>query len=257
MEYDAARTYFYDHYGSKFQEDDLWLLGIPTLGEYGQWVSAQSQYLYKRFFTNPGDAVSSTFLKIYRLDIDMVRALGARFLITDLNLTGRAGVTRLLTESRPGATSVHLYRIDGAAAGPQRPNRFVTTDGNAGAIFDAMEANRRDLGRLAVLGETLDTASLVEPADTSMLLVRDGYRLRATSAGTSAILLPIQFSRCLKVTESRDGGAPTKILRANLIQTLVVFEKTLDATIQFEFGFFGNTACRRQDHEDLKRLGVK
>jgi hypothetical protein len=62
-----------------------------------------------------------------------------------------------------------------------------------------------------------------------MTAERDGVRIRAQSDGPAHILLPVQFSHCLRVV----NGAPARLTRANLLQMLVSFEGALDARLEF------------------------
>jgi hypothetical protein len=81
---------------------------------------------------------------------------------------------------------------------------------------------------------------------------RDGVRVQAASNGPAHILLPLQFSHCLVVV----NGAPARLTRANLLQTLVSFEGTLDARLEFHFGLFADNKCRLRDGLDNKALGL-
>jgi hypothetical protein len=84
----------------------------------------------------------------------------------------------------------------------------------------------------------------------SMIIERDGVRIRASSDGPAHILLPVQFSHCLRVA----NGARARLTRANLIQTLVSFDGALDARIEFHFGLFASNKCRLRDGDDNKAL---
>jgi hypothetical protein len=73
----------------------------------------------------------------------------------------------------------------------------------------------------------------------------------AESQAHSLILLPLQYSRCLVLSEA--GKA--KLLPANLVQTAVLFQGTIDLRIYFEYGLF-SPGCRRQDLADLAKLDI-
>ena len=60
--------------------------------------------------------------------------------------------------------------------------------------------------------------------NVEMTVEGDGVRIRATSDGPAYILLPVQFSHCLRVV----NAAPVRLIRANLMQTLISFDRTLD-----------------------------
>jgi hypothetical protein len=64
--------------------------------------------------------------------------------------------------------------------------------------------------------------------------------------------LPIQFSHCLIVV----NGAPVRLTRANLFQTLMSFDGAVDVRIEFQFGLFSDNKCRLRDGSDNKALGL-
>ena len=70
------------------------------------------------------------------------------------------------------------------------------------------------------------------------------------------LLLPIQFSRCLKITSAETGAgeALPRLVRANLVQTAVLFDRSLNAEIHFSFGPGRDTHCRAMDALDYEGL---
>ena len=84
-----------------------------------------------------------------------------------------------------------------------------------------------------------------------MVFERGAIRVRAKSAGSSILLLPLQFSRCLSVQAPARG----RVLRANLVQTAILFSGDLDARIGLGYSIF-RTACRKDDLADLPKLGI-
>jgi hypothetical protein len=85
-----------------------------------------------------------------------------------------------------------------------------------------------------------------------MIVERDGLRVQAASDGPAHILLPVQFSHCLVVV----NGAAARLARANLFQTLMSFDRAIDARIEFRFGLFADNSCRLRDGLDDKALGL-
>jgi hypothetical protein len=86
-----------------------------------------------------------------------------------------------------------------------------------------------------------------------MRFVDGGVRVTATSGGRSILLLPIQYSHALSARASR-GSA--KLVRANLAQTGLVFEREVDVLLTLRFGF-GQTQGRAQDMTDTVTLGIR
>ena len=81
--YIAARQFFDLHYQNRLQATDLWEHNIPTLEEYGQWVT-KSVYLALEMLFNPSGKSNSgalrfnatVFLHLYELDLDLLPFFG-------------------------------------------------------------------------------------------------------------------------------------------------------------------------------------
>ena len=88
---------------------------------------------------------------------------------------------------------------------------------------------------------------------------RDGFRIAAESDGRSLLLLPLQFSRCLRTRAAQPWVdlSTIRLLRGNAVQTLLVFEKRVDVRVRFEFGLLGGARCRERDARDLAALGLR
>ena len=92
---------------------------------------------------------------------------------------------------------------------------------------------------------------LVPARDTRLTVNRGGgFHVSAQSDGTSLIILPQQFSHCLKASDSN-----VRIVRANLAWAGVIFSRAIDADISFGYGVF-SPGCRRADIADMKLLGI-
>jgi hypothetical protein len=101
------------HFHNSFQMMDLWNSGIPTLEEYGQWVSKQL-YAFDRDLLaqkqeDRVDPLQSSIL-LYRFRPLLLRAPGVRFVIVDGTLANP--LTEFVTmDSGQGRASVNLYEI--------------------------------------------------------------------------------------------------------------------------------------------------
>jgi hypothetical protein len=84
----------------------------------------------------------------------------------------------------------------------------------------------------------------------SMRVVPGGWRLTGKSSATSIVVLPQQFSHCLRAGDKR-----VKVVRADLMLTGLVFSGDLDTEISFDYGLF-SAACRRADLADVHRMGL-
>jgi hypothetical protein len=83
---------------------------------------------------------------------------------------------------------------------------------------------------------------------------RGAAHVSATSRGPPALLLPVQFSHCFRLLPEQADAV--KVLRANLIHTLILFTGELDVRLKWEFSFWRNGGCRLRDAEDVRALGL-
>jgi hypothetical protein len=113
------------------------------------------------------------------------------------------------------------------------------------------------LDQRAVVFDTLDNA-FTAASQSTMLVERDGFRVVAKSPGLSLLVLPVQYSHCLKIIPEQSSHEPSssRLMRVNGIQTLLVFNRDVDIRVRFEFGLLGTAECRRQDIRDLKSIAV-
>jgi hypothetical protein len=107
-----------------------------------------------------------------------------------------------------------------------------------------------DFTRQAVLSTAIDK-SLVPARNTQLSVIRGGLHVSGHSDGTSLVVLPQQFSHCLR---ARDGSV--RLVRANLMMTGVIFSGEIDTDIIFDYGLF-TPRCRWADISDIKKLEMQ
>src|SRR5262249_13563406 len=89
---------------------------------------------------------------------------------------------------------------------------------------------------------------LVPAHDMRLTLIRGGLNVSGSSEGTSLVVLPQQFSHCLRARDTR-----VRLVRANLLMTGIIFSGNVDTDIVFEYGIF-SPGCRRIDLAELRQL---
>jgi hypothetical protein len=97
-----------------------------------------------------------------------------------------------------------------------------------------------------------DPGALVPAADAKLFVERSYLRVEARSRpGRSLILLPLQYSNCLKVS----GTGEPQLVRANLFFAGMFFSGDSHARIDFDFGV-ATSRCRWRDIADMERLRI-
>jgi hypothetical protein len=227
----------------------LWRSNIPTFEEYGEWTSVQAHAFALRLLAPAATKTHSNYLRAFTIDADILRALGVRYIVTDAE-TLETPATLRASVSAPRAPSVRLFELPDANLGTYSPTRFVKA-ATADAIVDRIRENKDHLDEVAVVSDDVQPTT-TKARSVAIIVERDGVRIRAASDGPTHILLPLQFSHCLVVV----NGAPARLTRANLMQTLLSFDGTLDARLEFQFGLFADNKCRLRDGQDNKVLGM-
>jgi hypothetical protein len=201
-----------------------------------------------------------------RIDPRILKAIGVRFVITDLPISGTALRAQIPIPVSPKAREMlgfsyreldefdlYLYEFDGVNLGQFSPTETkLAADANQalGYLADGETA----LDRTVVVSEPL-SGPLTEAKLEHFTIGRDQYRVRASSTGKSILLLPVEFSRCLKISDAA-GGAP-RLFRADLMLTGVLFERQIDAQISFHSGPFHDSRCRLEDLAESNRMNMR
>ena len=97
------------------------------------------------------------------------------------------------------------------------------------------------------INETLTSASRSE-----LKVEKSGFRVTASSAGKSFLVLPIQHSFCLTWTPSTPGGNGATLMQANIFQPGLLFKGEIDGFISYRYGLLSEKKCRFLDAENFK-----
>jgi hypothetical protein len=244
------RQVFLREFGHRFQATDLWNSGIPTLEEYGQWLTRQMFSVLRDLFSISSDELdpigSSTYL--FRLNSRLLAAFGVRFVVSDGPLNDGAYTERAVQTGHDGS-KLWLYELGSPNLGQYSPTSVALAQDYA----EAIELLRRtDLQRSAVAltsaGARFD--KLTTAADVVLRAVRDGYHVSARAPGAALLVLPVQYSHCWRLSAALGLQNP-RLVRLNLVQTGIYFERDLNATLSFDFQPW-RSGCRFEDASEMK-----
>ena len=205
-----------------------------------------------RLLANPRDKQVRNVQVLRRVEPRILAMLGVRYVITDEPVADpRLSLQVTLPLGKEDA--LYLYEVAQPNLGNYSP---VSVVGQA----DALEA----LERLAdpnfnpafqvVLDVQPPPGNLVQATNARMVFEGARLHVSAESGGRSLLVLPLQFSHCL--TLESDRQTQTRLVRADLVETGVIFEGRLDARIELRTGPFLHPLCRFDDSADDRRLGV-
>ena len=244
--------------GSSHDLLDLWWRDIPTLSEYGQGLSKPLMFYISNVLNAPQDAQDLNFALPRLANIDVLRAMGVRFAVTDLRLPAdRASVTS--TVPLKDGIDLYLYELPHPNLAGFSPTK-LSGEISPSELLQRIRANpalfeSEAFVSSAAISSVATTQPLVPPQRSQMIFERGAVHVTATSAGTSALLLPLQFSHCFRLLAAQPDRV--RVVRANLIHTLILFAGELDARLKWEFSFWRNSGCRLRDAEDVRKLGLR
>ena len=255
--------------GNSHSTSGLWQDLIPTLVEYNPLMTPAYFVFMRTFFTEPVDIQVRNIVAMRRIDPRLLAAVGVRFVITDRPFEGGMRLRQTLgvpvsddfvlatgTRRHIPNFTLYLYEIEDVNLGQYSPTeiRVIPT---ASAMLEALADPALDLARTAIVPEAVDADADLVPAKLGRFTVDRGYfTVHASSQGPSVLILPMEFSHCLHLSERTGGGPEPRLFRADLLMTGILFDRHLDATIKYRTGPFGNALCRLQDSNDMGRIRI-
>src|SRR5262249_18622241 len=233
--------------------------GIPTIFEYSQLTTPQSVYVMHMLLKIDVAGILNGFVVLPRQSWevfqDILRMLGGRYYVSEEPSAAakKAGYPVVVLPRRPHTSdrpsgSWYVYELPEPNLGNYSPTRIVVAQ-SAADIIEAMSGAGFDFSSEAVVSVFI-AHSLVPARDVRLSLIRGGLHVTGQSDGTSLILLPQQFSHCLRALD-RD----VRLVRTNLMLTGAIFSDQVDTDIVFDYDVFF-PGCRRKDLADMKRLDV-
>lgn len=231
----------------------LWYYDIPTLFEVNQFSSPFFHLVNARLLNSPGTQDTRSYETQSIVNDRVMALLGVRYLISDKRLPNRTPVLEhRLVEGR----DLFVYSVPGANVSGYSVTQTRRAESAQEAI-DLLADPALDLRAIAVLGPGQEIPPLVEADHSSLVVERGGYRVEATSPGTSLLVLPIEYSHCLRPEWTSVAGAqPPRLLRANLTMAAILFTGDVKGTLMLRYGPLSSD-CRIDDwrEADALRLG--
>jgi hypothetical protein len=236
---------------------DGWARAIPTANEYSQLVTPQALYFIHVLLKQDVRAnlnwfqPNGTYAESYWTALQM---FGVRYFV-GYSRFARADDFGFSVTTLPHAriaeepAAWNIYELPHPNVGNYSPTEVVAV-GSGAEIMTILGKPEFDATQQAVLSTPI-AERLVPAREMRMSRTGSGLHVSGRSDGTSLVVLPQQFSNCLRVRDER-----VRLVRANLMMTGLIFSGDLDTNIVFDYGIF-TPACRRADLADMKRLDLK
>ena len=231
-------------------------LHIPTLAPYGQLISPVLDRATREFFGVPGDTWLRNLLTLRKYDETLARMLGVRFVVSDSSLE-EIGIP-VKTVEEGSLTPLAIYEVTGSNTRGYSPTDYLVAN-NWTATVAAIRAEDFNPEHSVIL-ESAAAAKL--PADPGLVSVHESailkegpaLRVTATSPRTSLLVLPFEFSHCLRLDSIDVSTYPQPaLLRSNGFLVGILFSGQLNAVLTFDSSPVGLASCRLADIDDWRR----
>jgi hypothetical protein len=244
--YDVMNLFFS---GNDHRLYGLWYYGIPTLLELNQFSSPFFHLVNARLLNAPSTMDLRSYEAQSIVNDRIMALLGVRYLIRDKLSPDRLPVLQYhLTKGH----DLYIYSVPGTNVA----GYAVTQTLLAGTAQDAIRLladPSLDPSRVAVLTQAEDMPTLVPTSRSVLIVERGGYRIEAESPGTSLLVLPIEYSHCLRAHLTTTGANPPRLLRANLTMAAILFSGRVEGSLKLRFGPW-SSRCRIEDWRDANAL---
>ena len=231
----------------------LWYFGIPTLIENNQFSSPFFHVLTTRLLTDGRILSTHSQTAIAKFDPRILEALGVRYVLTDA--ASDLGLPLRLQFKMEPYLSQFLYELARPNLGNYSPVQIHTVADAATAV-KLMANPAFDFGKEVVLTDSLPDANWIPATKSRINVFRDHLELEAESDGRSILVLPVEYSHCLKFMLRSSASAPIEVRRANLEQTAIAFSRSVVGSIALHYGPFEHPDCRLADYRDAKVLAL-
>ena len=257
------------NYESQLSLVSLWGNFVPTMNVYSTFDSPRFYYFISHLPELEGAVARSspdpilvkrrwwTYAHLDAVSSKRLQALGVRYVLHSLpeGDEPRSPPDEAVLRRQWGPTTVGgwkimhtVYEYSDPNLGNYGPTNVVVAR-NAPSILEHFWRTSFDPRQSIILPEQIEEP-LVQASSGKMLFERGAIRVQADSPDHSLLLLPMQYSHCLVLSDT----VKARLLPANLVQTALLFHGSIDLRIHLD-GLF-RPGCRNQDLADLPELGI-
>jgi hypothetical protein len=175
--------------------------------------------------------------------------LGVRYLLSDKLLQQRSPILSYrLVEGR----DLHVYLIPDANLAGYSVTK-VRHAASAKDVIALLADPEFDPRSTAVLTMSDELPPLVPVSGSSLAIERGGYRVEVDSPGLSLLVLPIEYSHCLRPNLTTSSAMAPRLFRVNLAMTGILLSGRVEGRLSLRYGPL-SSECRIQDWRDAIAL---
>jgi len=226
---------------------DLMQDNVPLLNEYGQFISPPFLSLLCMAFYDSKDPIARAARCPRVYNAAMARLLGVSSVVTDSPIP-----EELVMHEKMGDHDLFLYKVNQANMGTYSPTKTQTYD-SLEEIYGKIKNSGIDFGKTVFTEENI--LQPLVPANVQSVIYERGpvLKIKAQSNGCSLIVLPFDFSYCLRFS----GSGHAKVIPVNLSCTGLLIHGDINGYIDYQYSIFKNLKNRKKDYDRCFRLGIR
>ena len=236
------------------RRDPLWVAaiygslaihGVPTVNSYGSRYSGPFYQFSNRALTDGSQSIRA-WTVYNRLNLDFASLFGVRVVITDRLIDDLTLVREFAVVDGNGDEKwLYQYRVENSNFNGMPISTIVKAD-SFSEIIRGLDSRSGVLETAFEIDESImQVDDPVQPTRFEITMTISKVHVRGETDGESVVLLPFEYSNCLRL-ESKDTNAAT-LLRLNGIQLAIRFTGPLDAQIRLVDRGFGLRSCWQAD----------
>jgi len=234
---------------------ELAIRKIPTIHNQGHFQSPAFVWFIETLFRDglPLSNVKNNY-PFQHVSNSALRMVGVRYVVVHNNPAARAKLNHAFS-TKIEEVGDFLIEIES----PNIKGVQLTKVANDRSLRDYLQRVRRDEVEpgeffLDSRGSELIGADVLNSrlTESSFRYFKSDIQLTAKSSGVTLLVLPIEYSHCLRL---RSDGADrdAKLIPVNGVLTGLLFNRTVSTTITYRTGPLTNPNCRVQDLQDFRR----
>jgi hypothetical protein len=220
---------------------------VPIIYDINRFISVPSISQMNYLLSNPNDIRQDQSFYPSKPSVKWFQIYGIRYLVT----TEKSNLFKpLIVEHFPNIT-LYLYEISDVNLGTYTPTNQIIVDSIADSLFAMDGHNFNPKQSFTTMAEQLGALT---PAYESTLNVNGNeIQIKSKSNSKSLLVIPFEYSNCLKVKSSSNDFF--KIINVNASQIGVYFKNNLDIKIKIDFSP-SSYSCKRDDISLFRQSGA-
>jgi hypothetical protein len=223
----------------------LTLHGVPVVNAYGSRYSGPYYQFMNQAFTDGSQSIRA-WVPFNQFDANIARLFGVKVVIADRLIPdlGR-GREFEITDGDGNDVALYQYRLRNSNVEGFSVSRILPADSYS-EVIDGISKRPGNL-TIAYRSETIgkNETELTQPSEFSFSVGPSDVFIRGVSDGTSIVILPFEYSSCLRVILAQ--GSNASLVRLNGIQLAVEFSGKIEGVIHLVDRGIGLRSCWSSD----------